>query len=221
MSSGNNNPFIEELYDHAVQSGISDKCLFGEDSLNSYIDTAIDAYRDYVLFRHIFKGNYDESVFSRMMSVDLRSRLGIMAGMAWRDDFESVMLVEPPGSRKTGMKDYFSVARPEDLTLLLRPIMYRVENFEKFASDKRSPYLDDRTWYLYVFATQSSFKGMGYGKKLMDVLLSYVNRHGYRICLETNDLDNVAMYEHFGFKTAGRSMYQNSLEHFNMLYDPV
>ena len=221
MSSGNNNPFTEDLYDHATQNGISDKCLFGEDSLNSYINTAIDAYRDYALFTHIFKGDYDENVFSRMMSVDLRSMLGIMAGMAWCDDYESVMLIEPPSSRKTGMKDYFGVARPEDLTLLLRPIMYRMESFEKFASDKRAPFLDDRTWYLYIFATQSSFKGMGYGKKLMNVLLSYVNRHGYRICLETNDRDNVAMYEHFGFKTVERSLYQNSLEHFNMLYDPV
>ena len=218
MSSVNDNPYIETLYDHITRSGISEECLFGKENLDSYMNTAIDAYRDYSLFRHIFRGDYDTEVFSRMMSVDFRSRLGLTAGISCSDKYESVMLIEPPGSRKTGMKEYFNVARPEDYTLLLRPIIYRLESFEKFALEKRKGYLDDKTWYLYIFATQTGLQGMGYGKKLMELFLSFIDENGYRVCLETNDRENVGMYEHFGFITTESSQYQNTLEHYNMLY---
>jgi ribosomal protein S18 acetylase RimI-like enzyme len=213
------NPLIKALYDHAVKCGISEECLLNKENLDNYVNTALDAYKDYSLFQYIFKGVFDPSVFHRMVSVDLRSRLDIAAGLSCINDYESVMILEPPMSRKTRMIEYFNVARPEDYSLLFKPILYRLESFEKFALDKRKQYLDGKTWYLYIFATRSEYKGRGYGKKLMDVLISFVDENGYRICLETNDINNIGMYEHFGFRTVEQSLYQNTLEHYNMLYE--
>lgn len=219
MSSGRDDPYIRSFYDHAVRKGFSSDCLFGEKNLERYIETSVDAYRDYALFDHVFKGKYDPELFSHMMNVDLRSRLGSLAGIASSERYESVMLAEPPKAEKTGMADYFGVARPEDFKLLLQPIIYRLESFEKYAREKREEFINDKTWYIYVFATKTEYQGKGYGKKLMELLLSFADENGFRICLETNEKDNLELYEHFGFKTVKRSMYQNTLEHYNMIFE--
>ncbi len=219
MNSGKDNPYIRSFYDHAVKNGFSQEWLFGEENLEHYIDTATDAYSDYALFKHVFKGRYDTDLFAHMMRVDLRSRLDITAGIASGEKYESVMLIEPPKAEKTGMADYFGVARPEDFKLLLQPIIYRLEGFEKYARENRKQFLDDNTWYVYIFATGKEYQGRGYGKKLMEELLSFACENGFRLCLETNERGNLGMYEHFGFRTVKESLYQNTLEHYNMIYD--
>ncbi len=64
--------------------------------------------------------------------------------------------------------------------------MYKLEDFEKFAHEQRKDYLNDNAWYIYIFATKSEYRGHGYGRRLMDLILSYANKTGCRICLETN-----------------------------------
>ena len=61
-------------------------------------------------------------------------------------------------------------------------------------------------------------QGKGHGGKLLSILRSFADERGYRICLETNDPDNVGLYEHFGYKLVDQSRYQNVLEHFDMVY---
>ena len=208
---------IGELYDHAMSKGFSTDLFLCSENQDRYISTLTDAYRDYPLFTEIFEGKFDEKTFTRMMSVDIKSRLGIMAGLASSADYESVMLLEPPKARKTRMRDYFRVADAGAYTLLLKPEMYRLEDFEKFALDRRREYLDDKTWYIYIFATGKNYQGRGYGRKLMDCVLTFADENGSRICLETNSKDNVGLYRHFGFNLADSSVYKDSLEHYVML----
>lgn len=216
MNTMSSNPYIRDLYDFAVQKGFPESSLFGKENWENYIRTAIDAYRDYALFKHIFRGRYDEKTFSRMMAVDFKSRMSIMAGLASGEAYESITLLEPPGSRRTGMPDYFRAADLPAYTLLAHPEMYRLNAFERFARKAREPFLDRDTWYLYVFATQRRFQGMGHGKKLMQFVLSFANARGFRICLETNDAGNVALYRHFGFDLVHYSQYQGVLDHYVM-----
>lgn len=218
MNYTNNSGYIQELYDYAVSNGIPETCLFCKENQEQYIRTAVDGYKKYSLFQHLFRGKYDTTVFTRMMSVDFRSRLGIMAGLSDSEDFASVMLVEPPFARKTGMKDYLKIARPEDFSLLFHTVIYRLEEFEKFALEKRKAYLDEKTWYLYIFATREEAQGKGHGGKLLQVLRGFADERGYRICLETNDPDNIELYEHFGYKLVDQCRYQDVLDHFDMVY---
>ena len=153
-----------------------------------------------------------------MMTVDFKSRMSTMAGIASSDSFESVLLVMPPEVKKTGMREYFKTGRPGDYTLLLRPVMYRLENFEKFAGARRAKYLDPDTWYLYLFATKHAFQGQGYGRKLMDFMVSFAREKSCSLCLETNDHNNVGLYEHFGFRVVDESRYRNTLDHYIMKF---
>ncbi len=214
MNSGKDNPYIRSFYDHAEKNGFSRTWMFNGDNLEQYIDTAIDAYSDYALFRHLFKGRYDPELFAHMMNVDFRSRLGITAGIASSGKYESIMLAEPPKTGKTGMSDYLNVARPGDFRLLLEPIIYRLESFEKYSRENRAEFLDDNTWYVYIFATKKAYQRKGCGKKLMEELISYAGENGFRLCLETNESGNLGLYEHFGFRTVKKLLFQNTLEHY-------
>ena len=218
MNYTNSSGYIQELYDFAESKGIPEQCLFSEYNQEQYIRTAVDGYSKYSLFQHLFRGKYDNDVFTRMMSVDFRSRLGIMAGLSDSEEFASVMLIEPPFSRKTGMGDYIRIARPGDFSLLFHGVVYRLEEFEKFALEKRKAYLDGKTWYLYIFATRQDAQGKGHGGKLLKLLRDFADERDYRICLETNDPDNVGLYEHFGYQLVDQSRYQDVLDHFDMVY---
>ncbi len=210
---------VRKFYDHARQLGFPEELFLSADNLDRYIGTSIDAYRDYPLFLHVFRGRFDEKTFCRMMTIDFRSRLQTTAGIACSGSYESVMLLEPPGAKKVGMRDYVRVADAGAYTLLLKPVMYRLEGFERYARNKRAGLMDDKTWYIYIFATKKKFQRQGYGRKIMDVALSYADRNGCRICLETNLIDNIPMYEHFGFRRADSTYYQETLAHDVMLFE--
>ena len=221
MNTLRSDPYIRELYDFAARRGFSESTFFGRENQESYIRTAVDAYRDYALFRHVFQGQNDEKLFSKMMAVDFASRMAVMAGLAASDAYESVMLLEPPGAKKTGMPDYFRAADLPSYTLLIHPEMYKLTAFEKYARKVREPFMDNKTWYLYIFATQKQYQNMGYGKKLMETVLSFADSKECRICLETNEPDNVELYRHFGFTQVHYARYQGKLGHYVMLRKKV
>ncbi|MCR5683980.1 MAG: GNAT family N-acetyltransferase [Lachnospiraceae bacterium] len=218
MSYANTDGYTEGFYDHCLQNGLSKEVFLSKDNIEKYIAASVDAYRDYPLFLHVFGGRYDEKTLGRMMSVDFRSRLGVMVGIASGNEYESIMMIEPPLARKTGMAQYVKAANAADYSLIFKPAIYRQEDYEKFALNKRRAYLDEKTWYIYIFATRKEYQHKGHGKKLMNLMLSFADSTGSRLCLETNLSDNVGMYEHFGFKIMDSSTYKNALEHYVMLY---
>lgn len=217
MSFTNSNRFLQEFREYALQEGFLPEQLLQADNVERYVATSVDAYRDYPLFTRLFGGKYDAKTLRRMMSVDFRSRLATVAGIAG-SGYGAVLLAEPPLTKKTGMAQYFKVAKVSDFGLLFHRTTYRQEDYEKFALTRRQPYLNEKTWYLYVFATRKDAQRQGYGKQLMQCMLSFADKRGYQICLETNLEKNVAMYEHFGFQLVDSSTYKGTLEHYVMVY---
>ncbi|MCR4763114.1 MAG: GNAT family N-acetyltransferase [Lachnospiraceae bacterium] len=204
---------------YAAENGFPEACFLSEDNVDSYIGTAVDAYREYPLFLSLFNGRYNEKSFTRMLSVDLKSRLNHMLGIASSDAYESVMLIEPPMMKQIGMLQYVKSADAGAYLLLLCPAMYRLETYERFARKKREKWVTESTWYIYIFATRNRFQRKGFGRRLMQLMISYVQQHGGRICLETDLPKNVAMYERFGFQTVDQSEYMGKLKHYVMILD--
>ncbi len=216
MNSGSSKSHIEDLYSFACSRGFSREVFFSGENLDRYIEAVTDAFMDYPLFLHVFGGTYDDKTFSRMLAVDFKCRLNTIAGIA-SPGYESVMLIEPPGTAKTGMLQYVRSADTGSYGLLLKPAIYRLERFERYALKKRKGCLDDKTWYIYSFTTKREFQGKGYGKKLMELIVSYAEGKGLRICLETNSESNIGMYGHFGFESTDTSEYKGMI-HSVMLY---
>ncbi|MCR5650647.1 MAG: GNAT family N-acetyltransferase [Lachnospiraceae bacterium] len=218
MSCVNNNDYIRELYDHAEGCGFDRALFFSAGNTEEFVNTSVDGYRDYPLFVHVFGGEYDGKALGHMMRVDFKSRLDLIAGITSSSKTESVMLIDPPVSKRSGILQYVKVADLGDYALLLKRATYRLEEYERYAFRKRQPYLDEKTWYMYLFATRKDCQHQGYGKKLIELVCSFADAKGYRICLETDTEDNVGLYEHFGFKTVDRSVFKETLKHSVMLY---
>ena len=209
----------ERFYEFAADLGFDTNVFLTKENLKDYISTSVDAYREYPLFVDMFGGHYDEKALYNMMMVDFGSKLQKMAGIASSPDFEAILLIEPPNRCKEFFLQYVKVARLKDYEMLLKPSTYRQDAYENFARKKRKIYMDDNTWYIYVFATRQALQRQGYGKKLMQCATEFAKKYGYRICLETNHKANVGMYEQFGFELKDTSKYRRTLDHYVMLYE--
>ncbi len=211
--------FREKFHSFCLDNGISPDRLFSETNWSKYVDTAVDGFTDYPLFLDVCRGTYKAKTIKKIFGVDARSRLNTTLGLA-TDEYESILLIEPPSMRKVGFLDYARVVKLNELHLLFIPISVRQQNFENFAKRKRKLFLDDRTIYAYMFATQMKYQRQGYGKKLFSILIRFAKENGYRICLETNKKDNAPLYEKFGFEVALEDVYKNRVEHLVMIFDP-
>jgi GNAT superfamily N-acetyltransferase len=54
--------------------------------------------------------------------------------------------------------------------------------------------------YLYMLCVKEESQGKGIGGKLLRAILDDCDQKGLPIYLETETVENVQMYEHFGFK---------------------
>lgn len=213
------NRYSEEFVDYCLQRGFPERLFFNEANLDDYIETVVDAYNGYPVFLHVFNGKYDAETLARMLKVDFKSRVGKTLGIA-TGNYESVLLFEPPKNSKTGFVQYLKSADLSSIPLFFKPETSRMGAFEKYALKKRETYLDDKTWYLYIFTTQKAYQRKGYGKRLMNLLVSFAKERGYRLCLETNLAANIGLYESFGFSLMDSSVYKKGrLQHYVMLWD--
>lgn len=212
------NRYSEEFVNYCLQKGFPEKLFFNEANLDEYIETVVDAYNGYPVFLHVFNGKYDAKTLTRMLRVDFKSRVGKTLGIA-TDNYESVLLFEPPKNPKTGIVQYIKTADLSSIPLFFKSATSRMGAFEEYALKKRRTYLDDKTWYIYIFTTKKAYQRRGYGKGLMNLLVSFAKERGYRLCLETNLAANIKLYESFGFSLMDSSVYKGRLEHYVMLRD--
>ncbi|MBR4144277.1 MAG: hypothetical protein IKU06_02325, partial [Lachnospiraceae bacterium] len=99
MSKGEIDRALGELREYCIKSGLSEEKLLSPDNLDRYVETSIDAYRNYPMFMYVFNGNYDEKTLARMFRVDFKSRKRKMLGIS-DGDYESLILIEPPKAKR-------------------------------------------------------------------------------------------------------------------------
>ena len=217
MHADRTDEYLGEFRDFCLKQGFPEEQFLSRDNLERFVETAVDAYSEYPLHLHVFDGAVDTGLLTRMMVIDMKSRLDKTVGLC-TGGCESVMLVEAPMTKKTGVLEYIREIDIHSLRLLIRQETLREEHFESYALKKRKPYMDDRTWYIYIFATKRAFQRQGHGKKLMHLMRSFADAHDYHICLETNKEANVAMYEAFGFQLMETTVYHHSVDHYVLRY---
>ena len=211
---------VRDLYDYALQKGFRKEQFISADNAREFIDTTVDAYDGYPLFQYVFPKKYDRNLFACMIDADFKTRFHTLAGIASSPNFESVLVAEPPLVKKPGMLQYLKQVGIKGVGLFLHSAVFRQDNFENYAAAKRRSYMDEKTWYVYIFATKKQCQRKGYGKKVMNLICSYADEKKARLCLETNLEDNVVMYEHFGFRMVDSGCYRNNVKHFVFLKEP-
>ena len=210
---------IRDFYEYTLAKGFQRELFLSRDNMEKYIDTVVEAFNGYPLFQYIFRKKYDADLMTRITNLDLRTRFHTLAGIASSAKFESILIIEPPLAKKPGMLDYIKHADARDAAVFIKPSTYRQDSFENYAVKKMRPYMDEKTWYIYIFTTKKEYQRKGYGKKLMNLMCSYADERKCRISLETNLEDNVAMYEQFGFRLMDSSIYRKKVMHYVFLYE--
>ena len=204
--------------DYCFEKGMEQELFLNENNIEAYAKTAANAFNGYPLLELAFDGNFDEDNFYRMLKVDLKCRIGKAIGIAV-EDYKSVLVIEPPLTKKTGDFQYLKTIDLREFGLLIQKPTRKQSTFEGYALKKRKPYLDERTWYIYLFTTEKKHQRLGYGKQLINVVTSFAKEYKYKLCLETNLRDNIPMYEKFGFRVVDDSVYKDCIDHLVMYYD--
>lgn len=64
------------------------------------------------------------------------------------------------------------------------------------------PYVSGEYYYLQVIVVERAYQGTGAFRRLLSPVLSACDQQGMAVILETQNEDNIPLYEHFGFTVA-------------------
>ncbi|MFW9901305.1 MAG: GNAT family N-acetyltransferase [Candidatus Thorarchaeota archaeon] len=62
-------------------------------------------------------------------------------------------------------------------------------------------------WYLFIIGVDPNFKGKGYASRLIKPMLSRIKREQLPCYLDTNNEENIGLYQHYGFKVLKRYQF--------------
>lgn len=87
-------------------------------------------------------------------------------------------------------------------------------------ADLTTAYRPEDAWYFYMLGVHPSAQGRGVARKLIERGLARADRDGAAVRLETNNAENVAIYERFGFEVTAHLDNLTELEQWVMLREP-
>jgi len=76
----------------------------------------------------------------------------------------------------------------------------KMQEFDQYIERKHKELAPHEHWYLAVLAVDPQHQGKGYGSKLLNEMLSYIDGEGLPCYVETEGEKNVSMYQRFGFE---------------------
>jgi ribosomal protein S18 acetylase RimI-like enzyme len=76
----------------------------------------------------------------------------------------------------------------------------KIHSCERYIAKKHEELMPGKHWYLVVLAVDPPHQGKGYASKLLNEMLSYIDKDGLPCYVETEGDNNVSMYKHFGFQ---------------------
>lgn len=80
-----------------------------------------------------------------------------------------------------------------------------MKHFSEHIDSVHQRLVPSKHWFLQAIGIAPKFQGMGYASKLIRPMLVKIDKEHLQCYLETIDEKNVAIYEHFGFKTIDKA----------------
>ena len=78
---------------------------------------------------------------------------------------------------------------------------------------------EDNHMHLELLVVGEKYRGKGYGRRLMEHIIEVIEKEN-RVCvLETNNEDNISMYEKFGFTLVNKTSLKDGTNHYSMEYN--
>ncbi len=100
--------------------------------------------------------------------------------------------------------------------------MARLEAFSNQVDEYHKKHLPDPHCYLFFIGVDPRHQGQGYGGKLMRPMLEWLDEKGMACYLNTQNEENIGLYEHFGFRVVEQvTLPGTAFVHTGMIRDPV
>ncbi|MEO0093236.1 MAG: GNAT family N-acetyltransferase [candidate division WOR-3 bacterium] len=99
--------------------------------------------------------------------------------------------------------------------------IHRMINYQKFCRILRERYAPFPHWYLMLIAVAKEWQGKGFASQLVKPILHQADLEKRYCYLETQNEENLPIYEHFGFEVvAERAIPDTSIRHWCLLRNP-
>ncbi len=86
------------------------------------------------------------------------------------------------------------------------PSMIRLIKYQKWAEQIKNDNIREPYWYLNLVTVAREFRHKGFASKLIKPILALADENCQKVCLETQNPDNVPIYERYGFSTVSKKM---------------
>ncbi len=152
-----------------------------------------------------------------------RLRFGIMYGEVYAPspEIEGLAAWFAPG--KSDMTN-FRMMRAGGMGLsryLGRDIITRMNMIGEYTTRMRKQHVGTTHWHLFPIAVRTVFQGKGFGSALMRPMLERIAEENLPCYLETQNEENVSLYEHFGFQIIHTDVIPGiDMKHWGMLKYP-
>jgi GNAT superfamily N-acetyltransferase len=176
---------------------------------NELIQLLTECFKEDPLYRHLFPDKeIRRKIIPELMKNDIEEELINCEIFADSKDINGIIVVSDESEDYNPIKYYANeayYALKTDAALIKEDLSFKT----LLSYLKGSEYLDSR-WtneldqvnrlHIIYFAVRPSKRGTGIADTLMEAVLEYVDTNYLDTSLETHNMHNVGMYEHYGFK---------------------
>ena len=170
------------------------------DDIWRFAMTLADGFSQYDLFKCICGKEYNHEKMQLFWAVSLAVLPENAICVADCKQVNSVLIYLRPQSKEANPISYIKAGGLKMLVKLGVGSIIRLLRFDAVAQRVAKRYKTANDGYLMAFATRIDKQGQGYGKPLIEALLSYLCVSGEGCYLETLKATNVDLYEHFSFQ---------------------
>jgi len=169
---------------------------------NQAVETLVAAFYDYPVMRYLLKttGTEYETQVHALIGFFCESRFakeGHVMGVRNADEYVAIGLVDEAIQKPWPEKDA-ELARLKDI--IGESAFERLDLYERVSADAEPA---DPHYFLGMIGVLPEYHGKGYAREILDhaKILSISDRRSAGVCLSTENPKNIALYEHFGYRT--------------------
>lgn len=133
-------------------------------------------------------------------------KINILNTFSTSDCCEGIAVWEKPYNHllKVKFQDFFL-----GLGLLFKvgfSALNRMSKYQRWSSRLKKKSIGDPFWYLNVIIVDPIYQGKGFASELIRPILAKADEHGHKVCLETQNANNIRIYEKYGFNIVAAQM---------------
>ena len=180
-------------------SAFNDCYVMRPEDIRLFADTLADGFSQYDLFKYVCGKEYDHHKMSRFWEVSLAILADNAICIADSKEVNSVLVYIRPKSKEPSAFKYIKAGGLKMLWKMGARSAIRLLRFDVEAQKVAKRHRTDSDGYIMGFATRVDKQGQGYGKPLIEALLSYLDMSREGCYLETLKAKNVDLYKHFSY----------------------